>query len=73
MRPTKSNARIQELEVENWNLRHQVGVDVEVTMDNREVRKTKTRSQAFMLSGHSAVIHLEGIAGAYLLARVRAV
>lgn len=60
------------LQVENWNLKHQVGTDVTVRKDSGEVVVTKTRSQAQVLSGHSAVIWLEGIAGCYSLDRVEA-
>jgi hypothetical protein len=69
----QNRTRIQELEVENWNLKHQIGINVDVTMDSGEVRRATTRSKAQMLSGHSAVIWLEGISGCYLLNRVRAV
>lgn len=62
-----------EVEVENWNLKHPVGTEVDVTMDSGEVRRTKTRSHAEVLSGHTPVIWLEGITGCYLLSRVRAV
>ena len=56
---------------ENWNSVNAVGAAVTVEMDNGEIRHTKTRSEAQVLSGHTAVIWLEGISGAYLLSRVR--
>lgn len=56
-----------------WNRNNDVGTNVNVKMDSGEIRKTKTRSAAQVLSGHSAVIWLEGITGCYLLDRVRAV
>ncbi len=62
----------QEQAVELWNLKHPVGAEVTVEMDSGEIRATTTRSKAFMLSGHTAVIAVEGISGAYLLSRIRA-
>ncbi len=60
----------QEQACEIWNLKHPVGSDVKVRMDSGEIKETKTRSEAQMLSGHTAVIWIEGISGAYLLNRV---
>ena len=62
----------QQLQVENWNLKHAVGTEVTIKMDSGEIRTTKTRSEASMLSGHTAVISVEGISGCYLLSRVTA-
>lgn len=53
-----------------WNAENPVGTPVNVQMDNGEVRQTITRTGAQILSGHTAVIWLEGISGAYLLSRV---
>jgi hypothetical protein len=39
-------------------------------VDGGEVRETITTSEAQVLSGHSAVIWLDGIRGCYLLDRV---
>lgn len=61
----------QQQQVFNWNQKHGLGTPVIVTMDSGEERKTVTRSRAEILSGHSAVIWLEGISGCYLLSRVR--
>jgi hypothetical protein len=62
----------QQQACEIWNLKHPVGCDVTVEMDSGEILATKTRSVAQMLSGHTAVIYLDGISGCYLLSRVRA-
>jgi hypothetical protein len=59
------------LAVSEWNHLVAVGDEVEVTMDDRSVFKTRTRSEAQILGGHSAVVCLDGIAGAYSLNRVR--
>lgn len=53
-----------------WNAFYPPGTDVIVRMDSGELRPTKTRSRAEVLSGHTPVIWLEGISGAYLLDRV---
>ena len=63
--------------VKAWNNAHRPGVDVIILKDDRTEVRTKTRSEAFMLGecrdypGHTAVIQLEGIAGCYMLERVR--
>lgn len=69
----RPNAQLLALQVENWNLKHAVGTPVTLRKDNDEVMLTKTRSEAQVLSGHSAVIWVEGVAGCYLLDRVEAV
>ena len=53
-----------------WNAANPVGAPVNVEMDSGEIRKTVTRAPASILSGHTAVIWLEGISGCYLLSRV---
>jgi hypothetical protein len=73
MAARRKSKRQMELEVENWNLKHSVGIPVTVKLDSGEVRTTKTRSRAEMLSGHSPVIWLDGITGCYLLDRVKAI
>lgn len=55
-----------------WNAAHPIGTDVTVRLDGGDRFATKTRSAAHMLSGHSAVIWLEGISGCYALERVMA-
>lgn len=59
-------------QVAKWNEQHPAGTEVTVEMDSGEIRATRTRSEASMLSGHTAVIFLDGISGCYLLSRVRA-
>lgn len=58
---------------DDWNTAHPVGAPVLVKLDGRdEPVATATRSEAQILSGHSAVIWLEGVSGCYLLTHVRA-
>jgi hypothetical protein len=54
-----------------WNDAHAVGAKVEVTLDDGSLKETTTTSEAWLMGGHTAVIMLEGISGAYSLARVR--
>lgn len=54
-----------------WNAAHPVGTKVIVRRDGGQEEETATRSEALVLSGHSAVIWLDGISGCYLLDRVR--
>ncbi len=58
---------------DEFNARYAVGQKVSVRKDNREATITTTRSAAEVLSGHSAVIWLDGISGCYLLDRVNPV
>lgn len=57
-------------ECDVFNALVSVGADVVVKLDGGERRATKTRSEAQVLSGHSAVVWLDGISGCYLLDRV---
>jgi hypothetical protein len=72
MKAKKLSTQVQELQVENWNLKRPVGTKVTVHLDSGEARETTTRSKAEMLSGHTAVVWLDGVAGCYLLSRVEA-
>lgn len=65
-KPNQQNA------VDRWNANHPIGTVVDLTKDSGEVVRTKTRSEAEVLSGHTAVIWLEGVRGCYCLDRVKA-
>lgn len=59
-------------QVADWNTAHPLpGVPVIVKLDDGTERATRTQSEAQILGGHSAVIWLDGISGAYSLNRVR--
>ncbi|WP_051182948.1 hypothetical protein [Desulfocurvibacter africanus] len=60
-------------ECDAWNERHPVGTAVTALRDNGGTVQTRTRSEAQLLSGHTAVIWLEGISGCYALERVTAI
>jgi len=72
MNHRQKNQRIAFLEVENWNLLHDVGTPVLLTKDSGEAISTKTRSRAEIASSGHAVIWLDGVSGFYLLDRVKA-
>ena len=56
---------------DKFNSNHSVGDEVMVKLDFKDdLFRTKTRSPAQVLSGHSAVIWLENVSGCYLLDRV---
>ena len=57
--------------VNAWNKVHAIGAPVIVRDDHGKERKTKTRSEAWVMGGHTAMILLEGISGGYMLERVR--
>src|ERR1700722_2413076 len=65
--------------VERWNLAHpEVGIPVQVTLDNGSIVCTRTRSDAYVMGRHTAVIFLEPcpayqFTGCYSLDRVRAI
>lgn len=72
-RPRRPSNEMQEWLVREWNKRHPVGTPVRVRTDTRGTIETVTRSEAQMLSGHTAVVWVEGIAGCYALERVTAI
>ena len=68
--PTKRKHRLQD-EIEIWNDEVKVGDIVAYRKDmSNECVITKTRSGAYLLGDHSAVVMLEGVPGCYALDRV---
>lgn len=67
------NPRAQQAAVDEWNANWNVGQRVRVTLDDGSVIETETRSEAELLGGHTAVIWVDGIAGAYRLDRCKSV
>lgn len=59
--------------VKNWNDNVAEGAAVNVERDDGTTTMTTTRSAAWVMGGHSAVIMLEGFSGAYSLQRVTAI
>jgi hypothetical protein len=68
MRPP--NLKDLQKQVDDFNARYPVGQRVSVRKDGGDGVVTTTSSKAEVLSGHSAVIWLDGISGCYLLSRV---
>ncbi|WIW89272.1 hypothetical protein K3M67_04670 [Sphingobium sp. V4] len=64
---------LMQRECDEWNKRYPIGQAVVVRLDSGEDLHTKTSTEAQLLSGHSAVIWLDGISGCYLLGRVKPV
>lgn len=68
----KPNLANLQKQCDDWNAINPVGCDVELRRDfDEKTTRTKTRSEAQILSGHTAVIWLEGISGCYMLDRVK--
>ena len=59
-----------QLNVDAWNKQVQRGAFVIYLDDHGEAHLTRTRSDAEVLGGHTAVIWIEGRAGCVLLDRV---
>lgn len=57
---------------DTWNSNHPVGTKVTVRLDSGETKQTTTTSKAQLLSGHTAVICLDGVSGCYCLTHVTA-
>lgn len=72
LRPPKPpTPESQKLAVMEWNQRHPIGIEVIVMRDHGEEFRSRTRSAAWVVGGHTAVVSVDGIAGGYLLNRVR--
>ncbi len=56
--------------VKDWNAAHSIGTIVRVILDDESTLDTVTVSVADVLGGHTPVIWVSGIRGAYLLSRV---
>jgi hypothetical protein len=69
---TKASRQMQEQQVADWNARYPVGTPVIVHKDDGTFTESVTRSQAEVLSGHTAVIWIKNLSGCYLLSRVKA-
>lgn len=56
--------------IEEFNAANQIGIEVDVKKDGGSINRTKTRSEAWLMGGHTAMILLDGISGGYMLERV---
>jgi hypothetical protein len=69
----KPNLRKLQAEVDGWNASNGVGAEVVVRKDDGSTVRTRTRSAAEVLSGHSAVVWLEDVRGCHALSHVTAI
>lgn len=70
--PKRKTVRQLQKECDLFNAKTKVGDEVLVKLDgSSEPFRTRTKSIAQILSGHSAVIWLENVSGCYLLDRVK--
>jgi hypothetical protein len=60
----------QQRTVQEWNALYPIGTPVNVQRDNGTITQSKTRSAAWLMGGHTAMIMVDGIAGGYMLSRV---
>ncbi len=66
-KPRKLTQKELAAKIARFNEKHPIGCNVVVRKDDGTEVKTVTRSEAMVLSGHSAVIWLKGIIGCYAL------
>ena len=60
--------------VDDWNAKHPVGTAVtryKLIKPLREPQETKTRSEAWLMGGHTAMVMVEGIAGGVMVESVK--
>lgn len=64
------NPKVQQHLVDEWNAMHPIGTPVtryKLIKPLREPEQTKTRSEAWLVGGHSAVVKVEGVSGGVLI------
>lgn len=66
----RNNSRRPEAAVENWNKLYERGQAVAYRKDDNTTVTTRTRTEACILGGHTAVVWLEGVSGCVALDRV---
>ena len=64
------STKVMQSKVDAFNEKNPAGTPVTVVKDLGEKMETKVRFPAEILSGHTAVVWLEGISGCYDLDRV---
>lgn len=70
--PKRKTLKQLQAECDKFNAANAIGADVFVKLDGiEEPFKTKTKSTAQIMGGHTAVIWLENVSGAYKLDRVK--
>lgn len=66
----KTRAKVEK-QVRDWNAKYSMGTPVTREDDDGKLHKTKTRSGAWVLPSGAPVVLVEGIAGGYLLDRIK--
>ena len=69
MRPVRIDPHVL---ITHWNSVYPPGTEVDLREDDGAVTRTKTRSDAWVLGGHTAVVQVEGKPGCFALDRVTA-
>ena len=74
-RYSQSSIAVLERRCHNWNSKYPVGTDVEYhpVIGEEAHRVTKTRHEAYVLAGHTAVLFVEGQSGCVALDTVKAI
>lgn len=68
--PRRPNPERQRELVTEWNRLNPEGTKVNVRKDDGSTLETVTRSPAWLMGEHTAVVLVDGIAGGYMLERV---
>jgi hypothetical protein len=66
----QESTKVMKSKIALFNKKHPVGASVVVVKDAGEKIETKVRYPAEIMGGHTAVVWLNGISGAYALNRV---
>ncbi len=69
----KPNIKKLQKMVDDWNRFYPPGTKVIVRKDGGQMAETETKSEAWLLGGHTAVVMVKGISGSYDLSRVEPV
>lgn len=66
----KPNPKAQQKHVDDWNAKHPIGTLVtryKLVEPLREPQETKTRSEAWLMGGHTAMVLVEGVSGGVMV------
>jgi hypothetical protein len=72
MKPKIMSPKKQQGMIDRWNATVPIGTPCEVRMDDGAIKTLPTRSTAWLMGGHSAMVMLEGISGGFQLQRCKA-
>jgi hypothetical protein len=70
MPPRRPNPKAEQRLVDQWNATWKVGTPVHCRRDSGSIQNGVTTSEAYVMGGHSAVIHMTNVSGCYHLSRV---